>query len=198
MPAALNRVTATDILPTAQFAAERTQRRAALLPRKQLRRIAVGPDCTFYFECFDTMLFQIQEMLHIEKGGAGQIEDELRAYNPLIPQGEELVATIMFEIDEPLRRERVLAKLGGVEDTFFLRIGAEKLFGQHESDTERTREDGKASSVHFAHFHLTEAQRKAFADPAIEVFAGVGHPDYAHMALLSPAARMELRNDFSA
>ena len=75
------------------------------------------------------MLFQVQEMLLIEKGGAAQVPDELAAYNPLIPQGSELVATIMFEIDDPVRREATLARLGGVEDCFFLQVGAERRHG---------------------------------------------------------------------
>ena len=120
MPAAKRRITPADILPIAAFAAERKQRRAALLPAKRLRRVALGPWCTVYFESFETMLFQVQEMLLIEKGGEAQLADELAAYNPMIPQGAELTATAMFEIDDPDRRARVLAELGGVEDHFFL------------------------------------------------------------------------------
>jgi hypothetical protein len=197
MPASKRKVTPADILPYAEFAQARAARRAALLPKKKLRRVEVGPHATFYFECFDTMLFQIQEMLHIEKGGADQIEDEIRAYNPLIPQGDELIATIMFEIDEAERRERVLARLGGVEEHFFVQIGSEKIRGVQESDTERTREDGKASSVHFAHFHFGDAQKKAFADPNTQVILGVDHAEYAHMALLSATTRAELAQDFN-
>lgn len=191
------RVTPADILPPAQFAAERAQRRAALLPKKKLRRVEVGPYCTFYFECFDTMLFQIQEMLHIEHAGPDQIPDELAAYNPLIPRGDELVATIMFEIDEPERRARVLARLGGVEEHFFIQVGADRAPGIYETDIERTREDGKASSVQFAHFRFTPTQQRAFADPAVQIAVGVDHPEYAHMALLSPATRVELATDFA-
>ncbi len=197
MPAAQRQITPADIVPPVQFAAERAQWRADLMPRKKLRRIDVGPFCSFYFECFDTMLFQIQEMLHIERGGDAQLQDELDAYNPLVPKGDELVATIMFEIDEPHRRERVLAELGGVESKFFLQIGADKIWGQQETDTERTREDGKASSVHFAHFHFKEAQRRAFSDFNTDVFAGVEHPAYAHQAKLSAASRAELAKDFA-
>src|SRR5579859_378969 len=101
MPASTRRVTAEDLLPDADYALERKARRAALLPAKRLRRVSMGPHCTLIFENYDTMLFQIQEMLLVEKGGAAQVEDELAAYNPLIPQGRELVATVMFEIDDP-------------------------------------------------------------------------------------------------
>lgn len=197
MPAQDRRITETDILPPGQFGRVRAERRAALLPKKKLRRVDLGPHCTFYFECFDTMLFQVEEMLHIEGGGAAQLADELAAYNPLVPQGDELVATIMFEIDEPDRRARVLARLGGVEECFFIQVGDQRIKGEQEMDTERTREDGKASSVHFVHFRFTPAQKQAFADAGVQVMVGCDHAEYAHMALLSPASRAELAQDFA-
>jgi hypothetical protein len=198
MPAALRQVTSADILPDAEFAQVRRERRAALLPIKRLRRIELGPVCTVYFECYETMLFQIQEMLLIEKGGEAQLADELAAYNPLIPQGRELVATVMFEIDDPLRRANILARLGGVEDHFFLQIGDTRAPGQQEGDIERTREDGKTSSVHFLHFHLTADQIAGFRDPAVPVRIGCDHPRYAHLAALSPETRTELARDLAS
>ena len=195
MSASQRRVTAEDIIPEADFAKVRKDRRAALLPLKRLRRVALGPYANFYFESFDTMLFQIQEMLLIEKGGAEQLKDELEAYNPLIPQGSELVATVMFEIDEPVRREQILGQLGGVEDRFFIQVGAERAAGEQEGDIERTREDGKTSSVHFLRFPLTAAQKAAFKDPAVQVMVGCDHPLYAHLAVLSPETRAELAKD---
>jgi hypothetical protein len=195
MPASARAVTAEDIIPDAAYASQRKARRAALLPVKRLRRIALGPYCTFYFESFDTMLFQIQEMLLTEKGGAEQLADELAAYNPLIPQGRELVATVMFEIDEPVRRGAVLASLGGVEDRFFLRIGDDKVAGVPEGDVERTREDGKTSSVHFLRFPFTDAQARAFGDAAVSVMIGCDHPAYGHLAVIGEASRAELDKD---
>jgi hypothetical protein len=195
MPAALRKITAEDVTPLAQFAAERKDRRAALLPTKRLRRIALGPHCTFYFESFETLLFQVEEMLLVEKGGAEQLVDELAAYNPLVPQGAELVATIMFEIDDPIRRETVLNQLGGVEDDFFIQFGAEKSKGVSEDDVERTREDGKTSSVHFLHFPVTPEQKAVLRDPTVQIMIGCDHPLYAHMAALSPATRAELAKD---
>src|SRR5262245_2595378 len=97
------------IIPLPQYAGQRAERRKRIAELKKNRRLEVGPFATFYFECYDTMLHQVHEMLFIEKGGAEQLPDELAAYNPLIPQGAELVATVMFEIDDPLRRARVLA-----------------------------------------------------------------------------------------
>jgi hypothetical protein len=197
MPASLRQVTRADLMSDTEFAKVRKERRAALLPVKRLRRLELGPSCTIYFECFDTMLFQIQEMLLTEGGGEAQIEDELQAYNPLIPQGSELVATIMFEIDDPVRRANTLARLGGVEDDFFLQIGEERAKGVPEGDVERTREDGKASSVHFLRFPLTADQIAVFRDPKTAILIGCSHPAYTHMAGLSPATRAELSRDFA-
>jgi hypothetical protein len=196
MPATSRRVTAQDILPDAEYAAQRKQRRAALLPVKKLRRISLGPHCTFYFESYETMLFQIQEMLLTEKGGPDQLADELAAYNPLIPQGRELVATAMFEIDDPLRRASILAQLGGVEDRFFLIIGQDRIAAVPESEVERTR-DGKTSSVHFLRFPFTDAQAAAFRDPSVAVVIGCDHRRYGHLAVLSEETRTELANDLS-
>ncbi|HEY5008640.1 MAG TPA: DUF3501 family protein [Caulobacteraceae bacterium] len=195
MPAKDRLITKADIVPEATYAAERKARRAALLPAKRLRRVALGPYCTLIFESFDTMLFQVQEMLLTEKGGDAQLPDELAAYNPLIPQGDELVATILFEIDEPVRRAQVLAELGDVEDHFYLEIGQTRAPGLAEGDIERTREDGKTSSVHFLHFHLTPDQVAAFREPSIPVRIGCDHPRYAHLAALSAETRTELSKD---
>ncbi|MBL8771897.1 MAG: DUF3501 family protein [Phenylobacterium sp.] len=197
MPISERRVTLQDLLPDAEFAQRRKAWRSELLPVKRLRRIELGPHCTFYFECFDTMLFQIQEMLLIEKGGAEQAPDELAAYNPLIPQGSELVATVMFEIDDPLRRQTILSRLGGVEDCFFLQVGGERIAGVPEGDVERTREDGKTSSVHFLRFPLKPEHIARFRDPATEILVGCGHERYSHLAGLSPATRAELSRDFA-
>jgi hypothetical protein len=197
MPVAERRITAADILPDAVFAQQRKARRTALLPTKRLRRIALGPWCTVYFESFETMLFQVQEMLLIEKGGAEQLADELAAYNPMIPQGAELTATVMFEVDDATRRERILAGLGRVEDHFFLEIGDQRAAAAQEGDVERTRDDGKTSSVHFLHFPLTAEQIAAFRNSTVRVLIGCDHPRYSHMAALSPETRAELARDLA-
>jgi hypothetical protein len=156
----------------------------------------VGPFATFYFESYETMLHQVHEMLFIEKGGPEQIPDELAAYNPLIPQGSELVATIMFEIDDPLRRERLLATLGGIEHKSFLRVGGELVRGEPEEDQERSRGDGKASSVQFVHFPFTATQIAAFRSGNGDVIVGFDHPNYSHMAVMPPGVRRTLARDF--
>jgi hypothetical protein len=197
MPAADRMVTPADLLPDAEYAKVRKERRAALLPIKRLRRVELGPVCTFFFESYETMLFQIQEMLLTERGGAEQVPDELAAYNPLIPQGSELVATVMFEIEDPVRREQTLARLGGVEEHFFLQVADERVMAIPEGDVERTREDGKTSSVHFLRFPLQPEQVAHFRDPATAILVGCDHERYSHLAGLSPATRAELARDFA-
>ena len=197
MPADLRQVTPADLIPDVEYARVRRERRAELLPIKRLRRVALGPVCTFYFENYETMLFQIQEMLLTENGGADQVPDELAAYNPLIPQGSELVATVMFEIEDPVRREATLARLGGVDDRFFLQVGGARVPGLPEGDIERTREDGKTSSVHFLRFPLTAEQVAVFRDPGTEIMIGCAHEAYTHLAGLTPATRAELAKDFA-
>ncbi|MBG0797672.1 DUF3501 family protein [Methylocystis sp. L43] len=186
-----------DILPWAEYAKDRAEHRKRITALKRHRRVEVGPYVTFYFENFDTMWLQVQEMLHIEKGGEAQITDELAAYNPLIPKGNELVATFMIEIDDALRRARVLAQLGGVEETASIEVGGERVAGKAEQDQDRTTAEGKASSVQFVHFPFTKAQIAAFREPNTRVILGLSHPNYSHMAVLSEATRASLAEDFA-
>jgi len=189
-------LTEADILPAMEYARNRTEWRRKIAARKRNRRVEVGPHVTFYFECWDTMWLQVQEMVYIEKGGAEQIPGELDAYNPLIPNGSELTATFMIEIDDPIRRKRILDRLGSIENTAFIRVGGETIKGQAEADQDRTREDGKASSVQFVHFPFTPDQIAAFSSPDAEVLLGFNHPNYGHMTILPEAVRAELTGDF--
>ena len=188
-------VTRGDILPMEVYGAERRDWRRKLAEVKRDRRVEVGPVATFYFETYLTMWYQIQEMLFIEKGGEDQIPDELAAYNPLVPKGDELVATVMFEIDDPERRERFLAGLGGVEDTAFLKFAGSTVTGVPEADVDRTSAAGKASSVQFVHFPFTPDQAAAFKVARAEVVLGFSHPAYAHMTVLPEPARAALAAD---
>jgi hypothetical protein len=192
---AKKQITRDDVLDMDAYRAVRATKRAEMVGIKRDRRVAVGPDATFYFESHDTMWWQIHEMLYIEKGGEEQIPDELAAYNPLIPQGRELIATLMFEIDDPDRRKRILSGLGGVEETCVLAIGGEEVIGLAEADLDRTTADGKASSVQFVHFNLSDAQARAFKDGSTQVMLGIKHPNYGHMAILPEAVRGSLSND---
>ena len=189
-------VTESDILDMGSFGKIRRQKRTEMSETKRNRRVAVGPDATFMFESYDTMWWQIHEMLFIEKGGQEQIEDELSAYNPLIPQGQELVATLMFEIDEPERRKKLLMQLGGVEEVCCLTINGETVTGESEADVDRTTAAGKASSVQFIHFNLSAKQIGMFKKPDTQVSLGINHSAYGHMAIIDPKVRECLATDF--
>ena len=123
MPEAQRKITQDDILSAGEYDQQRKSLKANLIPMKKLRRVEVGPFATFYFENYATMWLQVQEMLRIEKGGEEQIVGELEAYNPLIPQGQELIATMMLEIEDAGRRDAALRTLGGIEESVFLEIG---------------------------------------------------------------------------
>ena len=184
-----------DILPMDVYRDQRSERRMSLVEKKKNRRIAVGPDVMFYFECYDTMWFQIHEMLYIEKGGQDQIREELAAYNPLIPQGGELVATMMIEIEDEGRRARTLARLGHIEDQIYLQIGDQEIQGIPEDDADRTTEDGKTSAVHFIHFSLDDAAVAAFRSGDGQAMLAIRHDNYMHMAGISDIVRQELAQD---
>jgi hypothetical protein len=196
MTARKKEITPADILPPAEYAKRRAAMRAEIVAKKKNRRLEVGPCASFYFECYETMLQQVQEMLHIEKGGEAQIADELSAYNPLIPKGNELVATVMFEIDDPVRRARVLARLGGIENAMFIKLGEDKIMGVAEADQDRTNAEGKASSVQFVHFPFSRAQIERFRKAGETIIVGMEHENYAHMAVMPDSVRQELARDF--
>ena len=197
MMAQKTEITRDDILPMERYASERKTLRKAIVAKKKNRRVEVGPVCTFYFESFDTMLAQVHEMLFIERGGEAQIADELDAYNPLIPKGRELVATVMFEIDDPVRRKTFLSKLGGIEETAFIQVGDRRIAGVSEDDVDRTTADGKASSVQFIHFPFDDAAVAAFRTEGAPVTLGFRHDQYGHMTLLTEAVRAALAEDFA-
>jgi len=189
-------ITRNDLMPMEDYAADRKERRSRMSAIKKNRRVHVGPDATFYFECYETMWHQIHEMLFIEGGGEAQIDDELTAYNPLIPNGSELVATLMFEIDDPDRREKFLANLGGVEETVSISIGGHTIKAIPETDIDRTTADGKASSIQFLHFPFTADQIAEFRKSDAQITLGITHKQYGHMAILSEDVRTSLSADF--
>ena len=190
-------VTKNDIISLEQYSKNRRQLRKDLIEFKRHRRISLGPYATFYFECYDTMLAQIQEMLYIEKGGDNQLQDELKAYNPLIPKGKELVATLMFEIDNLVSRTAFLNKVGEIEKKIYIKVGSEKINSVPEQDVDRTSAEGKASSVQFIHFEFTEDQIKKFKDNNFKITIGIDHKEYSHFTKIPENTRMALSNDFS-
>ena len=195
MSEAARKITAADILPAQEYDQQRAALKKNLLPVKKLRRIEVGPFATFYFENYATMWLQVQEMLRIEKGGEEQLAGELQAYNPLIPQGDELIATMMLEIEDGNRRNATLLTLGGIEETIFMEIGADKIAATPTEYDDRTTPDGKTSSVHWLRFKLTPEQITRFKTERVVV--GVGHKNYGHMAVLGDETRSALAKDFA-
>jgi hypothetical protein len=190
-------VTKADLIPAEEYAKNRKAYRKEIVTYKKDRRVSLGPYANFYFESYETMKAQIQEMLHIEKGGDEQLKDELAAYNPLIPNGKELVATLMFEIDNPLSRSEFLNKVGGIEEKVFLKIGDEKIKSVPEQDVDRTSAEGKASSVQFIHFKFSEEQVKKFKDTSNEIIIGIDHDIYAHTVKLTENNKKALALDFN-
>ena len=188
-------ITRADIMDLEEYTPGRKERRRDMMQMKANRRIAVGPFATFYFENYATMWHQVHEMLAIEKGGEEQIPDELAAYNPLIPQGRELIATVMIEIDDPVRRKTVLNRMGGFEEHMYLELDGERISSRAEIDVDRTSADGKASSVQFVHFELTDAQAEKMKQANTRAILGIDHENYAHMAVIPESARAELGSD---
>ncbi len=196
MSATEHRITRADILAPKAFAAERTEFRRRLIPVKKRRRVEVGPFATFYFENYDTMWLQVQEMLYIEKGGEEQIAGELEAYNPLIPQGRELIATLMLEIEDPARRSAMLLALGGIENCVSMDVAGRRIKAAPTDYQDRTTPDGKTSSVHWVRFAFTPEEIADFRSGGGRAVLEIDHPNYGHMAVLSPESRAELAKDF--
>ena len=187
----------SDLLAPDVYEQNRRQMRKELVEFKKDRRVPLGPYATFYFECYETMLAQVQEMLHIEKGGDEQLKDELTAYNPLIPNGKELVSTLMFEIDNPVIRATFLGKLGGVEENVFIKIDNDIIYGKPEIDVDRTSAEGKASSVQFIHFEFDQNQISKFKGNNVSIELGIDHKEYSHSTKLSESTIKALSSDFN-
>jgi len=194
MPAAARTITPADILSDSDYAAQRKSLRSEAIALKKHRRVEVGPYATFYFENYQTMWLQVQEMLRIEKGGTEQIAGELDAYNPLIPQGDELIATLMLEIEDANRRHTTLLTLGGIEETIFMEIGDARIAATPTEYDDRTTPDAKTSSVHWLRFRLTPELIARFKTARVVI--GIGHKNYGHMAVLSDETRAALAQDF--
>jgi len=186
----------SDLMSADIYAESRKQIRKDIVEFKKNRRIMLGPYATFYFESFETMVAQIQEMLHIEKGGDEQLKDELVAYNPLVPNGKELTATLMFEIDNPISRGAFLAKVGGIEEKIFMKINNEEVKAIPEDDVDRTSAEGKASSVQFIHFRFSDDQINKFKSNSANVEIGINHKEYTHTTQLTDKNIKSLSADF--
>ena len=197
MPREKREIVKEDIMPLDVYTRKRRELRKSIVDFKKNRRISLGPYATFYFESFETMLAQVQEMLYIEKGGDEQLQDELLAYNPLIPNGKELTATLMFEIDNPISRAAFLGKVGGIEETVYMKVNGEIIKAIPEEDVDRTSTEGKASSVQFIHFHFNDDQIEKFKSNNLEIIIGIDHKEYSHSTKLSEETISSLSSDFN-
>jgi len=196
MPIEQKKIDSSDLLDLNTYSKERKAIRKEVVAMKKNRRVELGPHSTFYFENFFTMKAQIQEMLYIEKGGDEQLRDELEAYNPLIPNGSELVATFMFEIDNPITRKKVLSSLGNVENKTYIKVNGNKIFAVPENDVDRTDNSGKTSSVHFLHFKFEDHHVRDFKDMDCTVEIGTDHEQYPHISVLTNEVKTALIKDF--
>jgi hypothetical protein len=197
MPKDQRKILKNDIMALDIYTKQRKKLRKNILEFKKNRRIALGPYATFYFESYETMLAQVQEMLYIEKGGDEQLNDELEAYNPLVPNGRELTATLMFEIDNPISRAAFLGKVGGIEEKVFMKIDGDVIKAIPEEDVDRTSENGKASSVQFIHFRLNEKQIEKFKSISSKIELGINHKEYSHTTMFSEQTIKSLLADFN-
>ena len=197
MPKEKREIQKSDIMPLDEYIKDRKELRKNIVDFKKNRRVALGPYATFYFESYETMLAQVQEMLYIEKGGDEQLHDELTAYNPLVPNGKELTATLMFEIDNPVSRAAFLAKVGGIEEMVFMKLNGETIKAVPEEDVDRTSSEGKASSVQFIHFYFTDEQIQKFKSSNVDIELGMDHKEYSHTTKLSKENIDSLSGDFS-
>ena len=197
MPKEKREIQKSDIMPLDAYIKDRKELRKNIVNFKKNRRVALGPYATFYFESYETMLAQVQEMLFIEKGGDEQLHDELIAYNPLIPNGKELTATLMFEIDNPISRAAFLGKVGGIEEMVFMKINGETVKAVPEEDVDRTSAEGKASSVQFIHFNFTDEQIQKFTSSDVNIELGMDHKEYSHTTKLSKENIASLSKDFN-
>ena len=196
MPRDARTITADDILPLEQYEMIRKDKKQDAIVRKKLTRISVGPHATALFENWDSMWLQIHEMLRIEKGGEGQLADELAAYDPMVPKGSELTCTLLFEVEDPVRRDAFLRTIGGVEEHISLQVGGHVIKARAEGDVERTREsDGKASAVHFFHFDFTPEAIAAWKSGEGTAMLVIDHPNYGHAAMISPESRAYLARE---
>ena len=190
-------ITRSDLLSLADYQAQRQQRLQAVIALKSARRVEVGPWVSFVFENRQTVLYQIQEMLRIERiTDERMIDHEIETYAELLPGEGELSATMFIEISDPEQRRAALAKLGGVEKTVALRVGERKIpaFDKRPIDP-RFERPGQATAVYYLGFALPAAERAAFS--AADVWLEVSHPEYRHAAALSSANKKALAADLA-
>ena len=188
-------ITRDDLMSLEKYAEERASFRQKVLAHKKHRQVPLGPNATLYFEDRLTLLYQIQEMLRIEKVfEADGINEELEAYNPLLPDGSNFKATFMIEYPDPVVRAAQLEKLVGIEDLVWMQIGEhDKIWAIADEDLERATET-KTSAVHFMRFELTAAMVQLVKEGA-DWQIGVQHPVYTYDLAVTGDMREALQQD---
>ncbi|HUT40454.1 MAG TPA: DUF3501 family protein [Gammaproteobacteria bacterium] len=192
----MDKLTRRDLYSLEQYAENRAEIRTRVMEHKKDRKVHIGPNATLYFEDRQTIQYQIQEMLRVERiFEAGGIEDELAAYNPLIPDGSNWKATFMIEEADVDRRRALLASLIGVEDRVWVRVdGHDPVHAIADEDLDRETAD-KTSSVHFLRFELTAAMVAGLRQGA-SLSMGIDHSAYRHqIEPVAPAVRNSLLAD---
>ena len=181
-----------------EYARNRADFRARVIEHKKDRRVAIGDHAALYFEDAFTMQYQVQEMLRIEKIFEPEgIQEELDVYNPLIPDGNNWKATFMIEYQDVEERKAALAKMVGIEDKVWVKVGDhERVHPISNEDLDRTTED-KTSSVHFMRFELT-ADMVSAAKSGASITMGIDHPAYNYEVELSDSVRQSLVNDLDS
>jgi hypothetical protein len=192
----MKKLTLSDLLSLEEYHKQRPEFRARVLAHKKDRQVSIGPNATLYFEDRLTMQYQVQEMLRVERiFEEDAIEDELAAYNPLIPDGKNLKATFMLEFVDAAERRHVLVGLAGIEDRLYLQVaGFDRVFAVADEDMERSQPD-KTSAVHFVRFELTDGMIAAVKSGA-ELRFGIDHDEYRHETAASDRQRAALLADF--
>ena len=187
-----------SLLTLEAYAKQRAEFRARVIAHKKNRTVRLGEHVTLIFEDELTIRYQIQEMLRIEKIFEEEgIQDELDAYNPLVPDGSNLKATMMIEYDDPVVRKRELARLIGIEDETYLQVdGFDKVYAIADEDLERENEE-KTSSVHFLRFEFTPAMIDRLKKGAA-LAVGIDHPNYpVRVDEVAPNVQASLVKDFA-
>ena len=190
----MDKLSRADLFSLERYHEIRPEFRARVLAHKRLRHVPVGPNATLYFEDRLTIQYQVQEMLRVERiFEADAIEEELAAYNPLIPDGANLKATFMLEYDDADERRRMLGRLLGIENRVWMEAGGERTFAVADEDLDRATED-KTSSVHFLRFELSDGMCAALGRGAAMRF-GIDHEQYWHECTPAAEARAALVAD---
>lgn len=193
----MQKLNRADLLTLEAYHDQRADMRRTVLAHKSSRKVYIGAHAGLYFEDRLTVHYQIQEMLRVERiFASAAIDEELEAYNPLIPDGDNLKATFMLEYEDVAERQVALSQLRGVEDRVWLEVpGHVRVFGIADEDLQRADED-KTSAVHFLRFQLDAAAIGAFKRGAA-VKLGIDHAAYQAEVVLSAATREALAADFA-